>query len=140
MWKYGVSSNGWWTKDVRGSHGVGLWKAIMQGLNDFKEEIGFKVGDGSRVSFWKEVGCSNLLLMNEFPSLFEIPQDKNALVKDYLVVNSGAIFWNVTFSRHFNDWELESVLLFYQVFTIVRFWWVRMIPWCGVRTLMGYSP
>lgn len=53
--KYGVTSEGWWPREVRGSHGMGLWKAIMQGLNDFVKEIGFKMGEGGKVRFWKEV-------------------------------------------------------------------------------------
>jgi len=30
----------------QGSHGLGLWKAIMQGFKDFIKEISFKFGDG----------------------------------------------------------------------------------------------
>lgn len=94
---------------------MGLWKEIMQGFNGFIKEIVFKVGVGNRVKFWKDVWCSNLPLMREFPLLFSIAVDKDALVSDYLDRVSGNIHWNVIFWRYFNDWEMENVVAFYQV-------------------------
>ena len=42
---------------IQGSHGVGLWKTIRKGWLEFNKREAFKVGDGSRVRFWKDRWC-----------------------------------------------------------------------------------
>lgn len=104
----------WWTKEVRGCHGLGLWKAIVQGFFNHVKEIDYKIGDGRRVKFWKDSWCNDSSLMVEYPLLFNIAANKDAKVKDYFVGENGQISWNITFIRHFNDWELDRVLNFFQ--------------------------
>lgn len=87
----------------------------MQGFGEFVKEVKFLVGDGSRVKFWEDLWCSNSPLMVEFPSLYSITTNKESLVMDCLGGDSGNRHWNVLFVRHFNDWELEEVMAFYQV-------------------------
>ena len=33
--KYGVTGKGWCTRDLRGSHGCGMWKSIRAGAENF---------------------------------------------------------------------------------------------------------
>ena len=42
----------------------------------------FLVGDGSRVSFWKDLWCGGEALCLSFPSLFDLAAQKQALVAD----------------------------------------------------------
>lgn len=55
VWKYGVSMEGWWPGQVRGTHGLGLWKAIMQVFDDFIKEGIFKIEDERRMRFWQDI-------------------------------------------------------------------------------------
>lgn len=76
----------------------------MQGFDDFVKEINFKIGDGGKIRFWKDSWCKDSLLMTNFPNLYNIVTNKDALVKDYIVGVNGLVTWNITFIRHFNDW------------------------------------
>lgn len=51
-WKYGSEEGDWWPKSVRSTYGMGVWKAIANGLFWFKKETTFKIGNGHTVRFW----------------------------------------------------------------------------------------
>jgi hypothetical protein len=65
--KYDKMRGGWCSKEVGGSHGLGLWKSIRRGWDTFKHYVRFEIGNGSRVLFWKDVWCGERPLMNAFP-------------------------------------------------------------------------
>ncbi|KAK9286538.1 hypothetical protein L1049_014936 [Liquidambar formosana] len=81
-WKFGVEEEDWNTKKVRGTYGMGVWKAISQGWDDFVKHIRFKVGDGNSISFWKDVWCGDRPLSEEFPFLFDMASIREAKVAD----------------------------------------------------------
>jgi hypothetical protein len=71
------------------------------------------MGNGSNISFWQDWWCGDRSLEQCFPALFSIARNKDATVEDNLVVHNGAIQWNVLFTRHIQDWELDMVISFF---------------------------
>ena len=55
--KYGVERNGWYTRQIRGTHGCSLWKEIMAGREIIHSFIFLDVGRGIRVQFWHDNWC-----------------------------------------------------------------------------------
>jgi len=53
--KYGIDGLGWWSKKSNHPHGVGCWKSIISGLDQFKSLVNFEVNNGARVYFWYDV-------------------------------------------------------------------------------------
>ena len=72
----------------------------------------FVVGDGSRISFWKDVsGGGGEALCITFWTLFSLAVQKDAMIREiWDVSNEGG--WTPRFSRPFNDWEVREVLNF----------------------------
>ena len=79
------------------------------------------IGDGSRVSFWKDVWGGEEALCRAFPTLFSFAVRKDALIREvWDTSNEGG--WTPRFSRPFNDWELtkvENFLLIIQPWSVV---------------------
>ena len=48
-----------------------------------------------------------VILHEAFPALFNIAQDIEAFVGDFMRGNNGTMLWNITFIRPIKDWELE---------------------------------
>ncbi|KAJ9692984.1 hypothetical protein PVL29_011901 [Vitis rotundifolia] len=107
--KYGKKGFGWRTKESRGTYGVGVWKEILKEANWCWENLMFKVGKGTRVSFWTDHWCGNTALSLMFPQLFALSVQRNATVKDVWDSSLGQGGWNLIFSRDFNDWELDLI-------------------------------
>ena len=100
---------GWHTCDIRGGFGVGLWKEIKKEWPLFLQNAAFALGNGRRISFWKDVWCGEEALCFSFPSMFLLAVQKDAMVADLWnwVREEGG--WSPTFLRSFNDWEMEEV-------------------------------
>ena len=49
--KYGVDSGGWCIRDVRGTHGCGMWKNIRAGAGSFFRHVEYAVGEGHHICF-----------------------------------------------------------------------------------------
>ena len=47
-------------------------------------------------------------LHEAFPALFNIAQDIEASVGDFMRGNNGTMLWNITFIRPIKDWVLET--------------------------------
>ena len=106
--KYGEERGGWRSCESREAHGFGLWKAISKMGHQVTPFVGFVVGDGEKVKFWKDKWCETIPLCEAFPSLFALASNKEAWVNEmWTAEGEWGGSWNPCFNRPFNDWELE---------------------------------
>ncbi|KAF5467197.1 hypothetical protein F2P56_017049 [Juglans regia] len=95
LWKSVIDSQfrkiwgGWCSNEVRGTHGVGLWKNIRSLWGTFWGHEHFVVGDGLRVCFWLDIWCGNHCLRDTFPTIFVLARVKEASIADLLVFSNG---------------------------------------------------
>jgi hypothetical protein len=90
----------WWTLNIRGGwcllepggvFGVGLWKNTRKGWEMFKSFTRLVVGDGTRISFWHDLWCGDMVLKEAFSGLFGLACVKDASVADNTEVFGGSI-------------------------------------------------
>ena len=95
---------------MREAHGLGLWKGIRADWKLVSDRMAFIVGNGRRVSFWRDRWCGESPLCMTFPSLFALTVEKEAWVADIWdpLAEGGWGGWNPCFLRAFNDWEVEE--------------------------------
>ncbi|RVW55071.1 LINE-1 reverse transcriptase-like [Vitis vinifera] len=85
MEKFGQEGLGWRTNEARGTFGVGVWKEILKEVDWCWDNIEFKVGKGTKLAH------------------------RNATVNEVWDPSFGQGSWNISFSRDFNDWEVDLV-------------------------------
>ena len=107
--KFGEDVGGWCTSDFKGPYSTSLWKEIRKDWEILPPRVGFNVGNGKRVQFWKDARCGEVALCTLFPSLFALAVHKEATVADVWDSSRDVGGWSPHFSRMFNDWELEDV-------------------------------
>ncbi|RVW88275.1 Transposon TX1 uncharacterized 149 kDa protein [Vitis vinifera] len=106
--KYGKEEFGWRTRKANGAFGVGVWKEILKESTWCWENMGFKVGKGSRIRFWTDLWCGNSVLSHDFPNLFSMAaigmsQWRNAGIR----IRSRRV--DLRLLRDLNDWEVGLV-------------------------------
>ena len=112
--KFGESSGGWHTSDIRGGYGSSLWKDIRKEWPSFLQNSVFALGDGKRINFWKDAWCGEEALCVKYPVLFNLALNKEAKVADMWESNGGVGGWSPIFLRALNDWEIEEMARFLQ--------------------------
>jgi hypothetical protein len=87
----------------------------MLGRDKFCSYIELVAGRGDRVLFWHDIWCGGIPLKSLFPVLFSCSSNKTAFIESLLIrhVEGGGRVWNLTFTRDFNDWEMDEVLNFF---------------------------
>jgi hypothetical protein len=101
--KFGSFWGGWCALQPRGAFGVGLWKHIRKGRETLKAFTRHEMGDGTRINFWHDIWCGDMVLKVAFLVLFGIACVKDALVAANLEFLGGSKPWNVSFSREAHD-------------------------------------
>ncbi|RVW96497.1 LINE-1 retrotransposable element ORF2 protein [Vitis vinifera] len=107
--KYELQEGGWCSKGVRNRYGVGVWKAIRKGWENFRSHSRFIIGDGTRVKFWKDLWRGNQSLEEACPMLFNLSVNKEGWVAEAWEEDEGGGSWGLRFNRHLNDWEVGEV-------------------------------
>lgn len=104
--KYGQTEQ-WTTNTVTNAYGVSVWRTIRNLWPKLSGSIGYKVGEGTRILFWKDKWIGQNSLMEDFPDLFSLSfcDNPEASIAETWT-NQG---WNIIFRRLLNDWEIESV-------------------------------
>nr|CAN74099.1 hypothetical protein VITISV_028591 [Vitis vinifera] len=119
--KFGEVQGGWTTKEVRESYGMGLWKDIRKGWEEFFLKTRIHIGNGRRTKFWWDMWVGDSKLKDLFPLLFRIAANNSATVADlWGRQEGGGGGWEVHFRRPFQDWELEEVNRFLGYISAVR--------------------
>ena len=109
--KFGEEEGGWCTREVREGFGVGFWKEIRKEGSLLQNKVVFSMGDGRRVKFWKDKWCGNFALCDFFPSLYALAASKEAWLVELWDSSGEEGGWSPRFSRPFNDWEVERLLV-----------------------------
>ncbi|XP_059623077.1 uncharacterized protein LOC132266242 [Cornus florida] len=91
--RFGEETGGWCSCLVRIPVGVGVWKFIRKGWNEFSKHIRFRVQEGRDVRFLGDLRCGDCTLACAFPRLLD----------------SGRVTWDVRFMRVLQDWELDDI-------------------------------
>ncbi|WMV21262.1 hypothetical protein MTR67_014647 [Solanum verrucosum] len=102
--KYGQTEQ-WTTNTVISTYGVSVWRTIRNLWPKLSRSIGYKVGEGTRILFWKDKWIGQNSLMEDFPDLFSFCGNPEASIAETWT-NQG---WNIIFRRLLNDWEVERV-------------------------------
>jgi len=90
------------------------WKDVATlddggGANWFNAEVERRVLDGVDTSFWNVVWRGNLAFRHNYPRLFAMSNQKEAMVAEILVGNEVGREWNFLWCRQFFVWE-EGIL------------------------------
>jgi hypothetical protein len=104
--KFESLKGGWYSKEVLGTFGGGVWKHIRRGWDKVSNFVRFKIGDGSHVSFWHDWWCDDRSLKQCFTILFSI-------------VGVKMQWWQITWLFKM---ELFSELLFLRVQSLIGRW------------------
>ena len=79
-------------------------------------DVAFSLKNEKRLHFWEDVWCEEEAICFSFPSLFKLAAYKDVLVVDVWesLMEEGGRF--PSFTRHFNDWEVDEALSLYLLF------------------------
>ena len=82
-WRFASKNDSFWKQVVIGKYredeGVGVLE-LRYGWKGFNNKIGFRVGNGKKVRFWKDMWCGEEPLAMTSPELFSIATNKEAWV------------------------------------------------------------
>ncbi|KAJ0469831.1 putative RNA-directed DNA polymerase [Helianthus annuus] len=110
VWRFKTDYDGLWRRIILSIHGgrnkwdflpvkntiPGVWKAIVSGTGAIRFDgksidkmLSCQLGDGKRISFWKDTWFGSTPLSVRWPVLFYLDRDKNCTVSDRLIQVEG---------------------------------------------------
>ncbi|KAL5726366.1 hypothetical protein ACHQM5_009414 [Ranunculus cassubicifolius] len=102
--------DGWCTKRPNGRYGLSLWKGIYRAVDFLMEGSRFKIGNGSRILFWKHIlWDGNYSLRQRFPELYELSRQQGATVSNVFTSEGRNMTWDLQFRRRLTDLEVSKV-------------------------------
>ena len=119
--KYLVEEGGWFPKTTRGNSGLSPWKDISKEIGLMKLNRVFAIGDESKVRLWEDTWCGESPLCDIFPNLYMLAGTKGVKVADVWDNSRGHGAWSPSFSRLFNDWEIDETQSFLSLISNRKF-------------------
>ncbi|XVF77531.1 hypothetical protein PTKIN_Ptkin14bG0052200 [Pterospermum kingtungense] len=107
--------------------------------NAFMSNLGYVLGNGSRIEFWSIEWISSVILKNRFPKIFALSSIKDGAVKEYGRLINNKWVWNIPLRKRLFSWErqqwneLMAVLNDFQVLSPLK------INWFGRGIVLGSS-
>uniref|UniRef100_A0A2N9G2U9 Reverse transcriptase domain-containing protein n=1 Tax=Fagus sylvatica TaxID=28930 RepID=A0A2N9G2U9_FAGSY len=103
-----------WNQSFVGEMAVEIWDeadAFWRKL--IFSKYGISQGDWTTTE--TDSWCGTGSLKDGFPELFRIARNKEALVWDHIRYQNGGVYWDLNFTRHAQDWELEAIFSFMEL-------------------------
>ena len=114
---YGLEENGWSTKDPNRGKSYRLWAGILKHKEIFFKLSAFVLGEGTKISFWKDNWCAAEPLAEKFPNLFSLSLNKDVYVAECWCTATHS--WNLGLRRNMFDNEIANVA---SILEILRSW------------------
>ncbi|KAK9054370.1 hypothetical protein SSX86_025448 [Deinandra increscens subsp. villosa] len=110
VWRFKTDYDGLWRRTILSIHGgrnkwvflpvkkaiPGVWKALVSGIASIRFDgksidkmLSCQLGNGKRISFWKDSWFGSTSLSVRWPVLFSLDRDKNCTVSDRLKQSGG---------------------------------------------------
>ncbi|KAH0751395.1 hypothetical protein KY285_004543 [Solanum tuberosum] len=102
--KYGQTDS-WTSNTVTSTYGVSVWRSIRNLWPKLARNICYKVGEGTRILFWKDKWIGQNSLMEDFADLYSLCDNPEASIAEMWFQQG----WNITLRRLLNDWEVDRV-------------------------------
>ncbi|WMV38706.1 hypothetical protein MTR67_032091 [Solanum verrucosum] len=102
--KYGQTDS-WTSNTVTSTYGVSVWRSIRNLWPKLTRNICYKVGEGTRILFWKDKWIGQNSLMEDFADLYSFCDNPGASIAEMWSQQG----WNITLRRLLNDWEVDRV-------------------------------
>ncbi|WMV10716.1 hypothetical protein MTR67_004101 [Solanum verrucosum] len=102
--KYGQTDS-WTSNTVTSTYGVSVWRSIRNLWPELARNICYKVGEGTRILFWKDKWIGQNSLMEDFADLYSFCDNPGESIVEMWSQQG----WNITLRRLLNDWEVDRV-------------------------------
>ncbi|XP_049381369.1 ABC transporter G family member 25-like [Solanum stenotomum] len=120
LWRFGREDQALWKEVISNKYGqnspwvsdmvnipyvVSVWRTIRNLWGQLQHNIRYKVGNGTRVLFWKDRWIGQDSLMSSYPDIYILSSSQDAMVNEVWSEQG----WNFSFRRLLNDWEIGRV-------------------------------
>lgn len=81
----------------------------MRLFSDFEGGLRVVIGNDLKTKLWKDKWCGEQSLLREFPLVFSLVLDLDALFQDYLNTNLNPLAWHPILQKPALDWEMAKL-------------------------------
>ncbi|OMO53991.1 reverse transcriptase [Corchorus capsularis] len=131
IWRFGNEKDSYWRSVVVARHNWPndcifplletsrksslVWKNIaspLESSNRFHDVLvsgfGLLIGNGKRISFWREEWIPGVILKQDYPRIFALVVNKTGKVEEFGNWSRGMWNWNIVLRRSVFDWERDQ--------------------------------